>query len=320
MKKRNSSDETIKMVSKICENQTILWSLFIKGAKKYLALPGKSKMEEFEKIQNLPKISITECFEIYKLNFVFGGSKEEEEPVTFSEENLKKAEKFMEKNTAAVETLKKNYEFMWNICLLSTIDNLNKNRDFKDLAKTIQTQIDSFLTYYKNFNLKAIQNKFSDILKIFKAFENFENSFKKEEDNNRRDSLNRVNNQEVEDITPKSKRNDEINQQKQKHKGKEEKREKISSENNNNVENNEEEEEEKICLKDTNPNNDNKDNSNDPDKKDFLPKINLIVDEMNQLFEENAKKKPISFKLLNKILGKEEFSGIDPFEFFYYSL
>ena len=126
MKKRNYSDETVKRVSKILENENILWNLFVKGAKQYSKLPGKNKIEEFERIKNL-KININEFLDIYKLNSLFVGGKEEEH-VSFSEESLDKAVKFIEKSPAAMEKLNKNIEFIWNICLLSHSKTLGKRR------------------------------------------------------------------------------------------------------------------------------------------------------------------------------------------------
>ena len=181
MEKKDSDDKTIKMVAKILENQNLLWSLFVQGVKIFSAMPGKTKMNEFEKIEISP-ISISEFLEIYKLNFLFTVGKKAES-VTFSKESLKKAEKFIEKMASAIETLNKNYEFMWNICLLSNLHNLVKKKKFKDVTTTMQNQIDLFLQNYKNFNQIAMEMKIFNISNVFKAFKNFEINFKNDEEN-----------------------------------------------------------------------------------------------------------------------------------------
>ena len=181
MIKRNYSDETVQIVSKIFENENVLWNLFVRGVQLYSRLPGKYKIEQFEKIQNLLKININELLDIYKLNFFFVGV---EYHVSFSEESIDKAVKFVEWSPAAVETLNTNIEFIWNICLLSSLKILGKKEEFIDIRNTMEKQIASCLKKYRNLNQKAIEKKFCDVAKVFKEFETFGVNYKKEEISN----------------------------------------------------------------------------------------------------------------------------------------
>ena len=78
------------------------------------------------------------------------------------------------------------------------------------VTKKIQIQIDACLTDYNIFSQKVIETKFSDISKVFKAFETF----------NRRNSLNRVNDPETKKFLAELERNDENAKQEQENKEK----------------------------------------------------------------------------------------------------